>query len=613
MAAFFRTFRVPVWTALCLIVCSQPLWAANLQSLKPGVTYEVDKIVFTGNQAFSASQLLNVMQTRERPFYQLWKKRHVFDPDVFTQDLKELEVFYHSHGYFRAAITYHLKIHDGLVTPQIKIKENKPAKTQRIEIVLDRQQLPRSDPLFKKIRLKPGDLFNDTAYADAENALATFFRNGGFAHTKTQRRAEVNITDNEVRVWYYVQPGSPGVFGHTTVTGLKTIRPYIVTRELTYHPGEPFSQTRLDQTRDRLLKLRLFSVVRLTPLSNVEDPRIVPIRLTVRERPKHSIAVGGGYNTESQFILNFAWSDMNWLGGGRQVTAFLRYSNIDSAARVVLTQPYLFNQRAFTGIFGFGEDIQQVPPYTLFGTRFTPSIRYNFSEKTKAFVGYRLEYDKLTSVDSQLVAALGGIKMSGIVSGPEAGFTMDTTNDLFNPSRGYVIDLEGMQAGEIFGGSFNFYRFWGQLKYYHLLGWKTILATRLKLGFGDYFGHNPENYPLFYRFFIGGEGSVRGWRYWELGPHTPDDTPIGGLTDLEGSIEFRRPIWGNLSGAAFLDFGQLSTHAYDVPIRDLDFGAGPALSYNTPVGPIRIDIGIPFHKPRNQYQWQFYFSIGQYF
>jgi outer membrane protein insertion porin family len=332
----------------------------------------------------------------------------------------------------------------------------------------------------------------------------------------------------------------------------------------------------------------------------------------VREGPRHSIDIGGGYNTESQFIANFAWHDFNWMGGGRQLTAAVRYSNIDSYARVTLTQPYLFNLRAISGILSASEDIQQVPPYTLLGTRFTPSIRYSFSENTKAFIGYRLEYDKLSSVDYQVPIVLGGLRMSGVVSGPEAGFTRNTTNDLFNPSRGYVLDLEGMQAGEIFGGNYDFYRFWGQFKHYHLLGWRTILATRLKMGTGDYFGA-PQDYPLFYRFFAGGEGSVRGWRYWYLGPHTPDYTPIGGLSDIEGSIELRRPIWDKLSGAAFLDMGQLSTHAYDLPITDLDFSAGPALSYNTPVGPIRIDLGIPFYKPRDQTQWQVYFSVGQYF
>jgi translocation and assembly module TamA len=88
---------------------------------------------------------------------------------------------------------------------------------------------------------------------------------------------------------------------------------------------------------------------------------------------------------------------------------------------------------------------------------------------------------------------------------------------------------------------------------------------------------------------------------------------VGGLTDIEGSLELRRPIYDKLAGAIFLDFGQLSTHAHDIPIRDLEFSAGPALSYYTPVGPVRLDIGVPFHKPRDQTQWQVYLSIGQYF
>jgi outer membrane protein assembly complex protein YaeT len=613
MTSRFRPPLASLWAVVPLLLCCPPVWAIHVELLKPGITYRVGKIVLSGNHAFSDSDLLANMQTRERPFYKLWEKRPVFDTDVFSEDLKQLRVFYHSHGYFRVKIDYDLKVHDNLVSPLIEITENKPATVQSVSIVLDRHQLPRSDPLYGKIGLKPGQVFNDTAYLDAENALTTFFRNGGFAHTKSQRRAEVNVKVNQVRVWYYLQPGSPGVFGKTTVSGLKTVQPYIVTREVAYRPGEPFSQTKLDQTRDRLLKLRLFSVVRLTALSNVDNPHIVPIRVIVRERPKHSIDVGGGYNTQSQFIANFAWSDMNWLGGGRQLTAYVRYSNIDSYARLSLTQPYLFNRRRFSGVLAFGEDILQVPPFTLFGTRFTPSIRYDFSGNTKGFIGYRLEYDKLTSVDPEVPLALGGIKMSGIVSGLEGGFTRDTTNDLFNPSSGYVFDLQGMQAGEIFGGSFNFYRFWTQFKHYQYLGWKTVLATRLKYGTGDFFGDSPQNFPLFYRFFAGGEGSVRGWRYWQLGPHTPDYTPIGGLSDFEGSLELRRPIWNKLSGALFLDFGQLSTHSYDVPLRNLDFSAGPALAYNTPVGPIRIDLGIPFHKPRNQTQWQIYFSIGQYF
>ena len=51
---------------------------------------------------------------------------------------------------------------------------------------------------------------------------------------------------------------------------------------------------------------------------------------------------------------------------------------------MTLTQPYLFNSRATTGILSFGEDVQQVPPYTLFGTRFLPRSAISFPKSSKA-------------------------------------------------------------------------------------------------------------------------------------------------------------------------------------------------------------------------------------
>jgi translocation and assembly module TamA len=79
---------------------------------------------------------------------------------------------------------------------------------------------------------------------------------------------------------------------------------------------------------------------------------------------------------------------------------------------------------------------------------------------------------------------------------------------------------------------------------------------------------------------------------------------------MEGSLELRRPIWKELNGAIFVDFGQVSRHAFDVPIDNLQFSRGFGLSYSTPIGPIRIDVGFPFNPPRGDRAWQIHFSIG---
>jgi outer membrane protein assembly factor BamA/transposase len=368
------------------------------------------------------------------------------------------------------------------------------------------------------------------------------------------------------------------VFGATRLEGQQTVGDDVILRELAYKAREPFSQRKLDESRDRILALDLFALVNIKPELDTRNPRVAPIRLIVKEKPKHAIAIGGGYNTQSQFIADFEWTDRNWLGGGRQLSLLAQYSNIDSTLAANLRQPFLFKSPRTTGLLSDREDIQQVPTYTLFGTRLIPRLEYKFELPITVSVGYQLEYDSLSDVDPSVPRALGGIKQSGIVSGPNARLVVNTTNDPYNPSSGQVLTIDAMEGGGIFGGAHDFYRVVTEIKDYYLIGWGTILATRAKLGIADSIG-SQRNYPLFYRFYAGGEGSVRGYPYLRLGPKSADNVPLGGLTWIEESVELRHKIWKQLDGAAFLDFGQLSTDAYHIPIDNLRFGAGPALSY----------------------------------
>jgi outer membrane protein insertion porin family len=82
---------------------------------------------------------------------------------------------------------------------------------------------------------------------------------------------------------------------------------------------------------------------------------------------------------------------------------------------------------------------------------------------------------------------------------------------------------------------------------------------------------------------------------------------------VEGSLELRRPVWKQLDGALFLDFGQVSRHSFDLPFDNLRFSSGFGLAYSTPVGPVRLDLGFPFKPPRGDRPWQVHFSIGAYF
>lgn len=611
---------LPLWFGLALslmllLLTCRPTRAEKIDDLKPGRTYQVGKISITGNHAFSDSRLLAQMKTKMRPIYQsyqFWKKRPEFDSDVFTADLQRIRQFYVAHGYFQAKVEYNLSTSQEVVNASIQVTENPPVTVQSLQIQVDNAVLPPEQPIYRSIKLKPGVIFDQTEYHRAEDVLREHFLDTGHAHVTVDRRAHVNLAQNQARIWYRVHPGVSAVFGNTEIVGADHVAAEIVSRALTYKPGERFSQQQIEKSRANLLMLGLFALVRFDPQLHTGNPQVVPIKLTLREKPKHQIQVGGGYNTESQFVADFQWSDLNWQGDGRQLSLIADYSSIDSALGASLMQPFLFGLPNATGYLDLREDIQQVPTFTLFATRFLPRFQYAFTPELVAYIGFRLEYAKLTAIDPTVVRALHGFRQSGFLSGPFAGLSMNTSDDPYYPHRGYVLNIDAMQGGAIWGGAFNFYRVEAELKHYEAIGWNTILATRFKVGTGDSLG-SKYNYPLFYRFYAGGEGSVRGYGYWLLGPQSSDHTPLGGLSDIEGSFELRHPIWQQIGGALFLDFGQLSLRPYDLPISNLDFAAGPAVSYTTPVGPLRIDLGIPFKKPPGQQAWQVYFSIGQFF
>lgn len=595
-----------------LLLSFMPTAAATIESIEGGRTHRVSRIVILGNKVFSDDELLAQMRTKQQPFHLIWKKPPKFDGDSFATDLKRLRRFYQAHGYYSADVDYELELKDRLVRVIIRVKENQPVTVQQIRVQLDDYEVPQDRRPYGQLGLKPGNVFTEESYRRGEEALRNFYRDAGYAHVAVRREARVNLAANQASVRYLIHPGVPAVFGATEVSGAKTVDQTIVLRELTYKPDEQFSQSKIDKSRDRILKLDLFAVVRFQPQLKNANPRIVPIKLVVRERPKHQIRIGGGYNTESQFIADLQWSHRNWLGGGRQLSILMAYSNINSTIAATLRQPYLFNLPNLTNVLNLRQDVQQVPTYTLFAPRLLPRLEYALSPELTAYFGYRIEYAKLTAVDATVVKALGGIRQSGIASGFDAGVTWNTADDLYSPHSGNSLKVEAKQGGGVFGGNFDFYRVDAEIKHYESIGWGTILATRLKLGTGDSLG-SKSDYPLFERFYAGGEGSVRGYGYWRLGPKSPANVPLGGLSDIEGSIELRHQIRDKLAGALFFDFGQLSLHPYDLPVSSLRFAAGPAVSYMTPVGPLRVDVGIPFQKPRGDQAWQLYFSIGQFF
>jgi translocation and assembly module TamA len=143
---------------------------------------------------------------------------------------------------------------------------------------------------------------------------------------------------------------------------------------------------------------------------------------------------------------------------------------------------------------------------------------------------------------------------------------------------------------------------------------RTILAARALAGLAE--GAGELSLPPDQRFYAGGSGTIRGYVYQSVGPKfvDPESTPIGGTAFTAGSVELRQRIGLNMGTAVFVDAGQVSG-SLRAAASEFALGAGIGFRYYTPIGPIRLDVGVPTRRLPPPYDdaFEVYIGLGQAF
>lgn len=603
-----------IWLLVVPLLWPPFLLAAPVENLEPARELRLKDLSITGNDRFSDAELLEILSTKPSPWYTPWRSPPRFDREIFNTDLERLERFYQAKGYYEAKISHDLQVEEGdLVSAVITISEGEPVRVAAIVLnVSDHPELVAElEALRPVLPLKQGDVFAEEIYQQTEAGIQEHFLERGRGRVKVERKAEVIRNQRTARVFYQVEAGPLTVFGATHIEGLKDLAPALALRELAYRAGERFSMKALRESRQNLLDMDLFTQVQLLPGPSPADPTIIPVVVKLEEKPPREIRMGIGYGTEDQLRGQARWQHNNWLGGARRLEVGGKVSFIAREGDIHFLQPH-FRGRPNRFSFTFKPLQVDEPGFFLNAARVQPRLERKFSPRLIGFVEYRIEHDRWSQVPRATLRRLREFPREGNLSGLSLGLLWNTADDPLNPTRGWIFSLLAEQAGGFLSGSFDFHRLQGEAKNYYPLASGTVLASRLKLGFADPFDGSKE-IPIFERFFSGGSKSVRGYGRHRLGPLSAANDPIGGRSLIEGALEVRQRLTETIGGALFLDFGQVSLRSFDLPLDDLRFAAGFGVSYATPVGPLRLDLGFPFSPARKDRTWQIHFSIGQFF
>jgi outer membrane protein assembly complex protein YaeT len=617
-----------------------PVQAVQLDELDLAPRWRLRALKIEGNEHVEGKTLRAAMVTKPRPWFAVWRKYPEFDPVAFRVDLERVKRIYQNNGYFEARILHDLIMPEKghALTAVLWIEEGPAVRVGRVDVEFRGAELPAEEreKILETLPIREGIVFTQQAYDAGLANLRGYYRQNGYARVVVTKQSQVDLVEHLAAVSYRVDSGPDSVFGKVEVSGNQGVSDYVVRREIAFKEGERFRQDRLDETRDQLTALNLFSAIRLDEEESTDPEVDYSLRLT--ELPPREIRFGIGYDTEEQVRGLASWRHYNFLGGARQLGFAARASFISRTLLADFLQPH-FPIHSMRSRLLFSETQDDEDAYTLLRTRLSPRLEWLPARRFTAYAFHRSEFDALSDVSDTIKLLVPHIAPDdSFLSGLGLGFDWMPTDDLFDPTRGFVVKTGVEPVGGIFGGDVSFVRLVGDFRAYHPLVGKLLGSLRLRLGAADPVMGGKE-IPIYERFYAGGINSVRGYGRWRVGPMADelarerrreeniscrppllsdrardlcdaDDDPVGGRTLVETSIELRHPITDAISGVVFLDGGQVSLSSYDFLFDDLQYGTGVGARVKTPIGPLGLDLGFPLDPHRDDPSWQVHVSLG---
>jgi len=470
------------------------------------------------------------------------------------------------------------------------------------------------------IGLEPGQPASATAVLDAQARLLSALEEDGhaFAAVATPIAYEVP-EEHALDIEFKVVAGATATIGPITLTGLKRVQEILVRTRLLVHADDPYSPSKLEAARRDLLALGVFSSVSIRKADHPDEDGRVPLSIVLQERLRHSLGFNAAYSSDLGGSVGVRWTDRDLFGRAEQLT--LAATAIDLGGHATTGIGYNVSAQFVKPDFGSRDNSlqlsagslkQSLDAYDQTAVTASAVITHRFSPLWTVSAGVAGEREQITQQ--------GGIRDYTLVGAPVA--VRFNSTGLVNP----LLDaIRGMRASASVTPTRSFTAipatfviaqaeaaaFFDLSRLYRGQPGRSVLAVRALAG--DAHGAAPFDLPPDQRFYGGGSGTVRGFRYQSIGPQFfPGGPPTGGTAVDAATAELRQRFGKNFGAAVFVDAGAVSGDGHLLQGRP-SVGVGGGLRYYTPIGPIRLDVALPVTKLPGGDHFDIYIGLGQSF
>lgn len=624
---------------------------------------------------FKADQVREHMQVQ--PAGRLFVQG-MFSQSLLARDMDAITNLYKANGFEQVKVSNTVQDDyqgvSGRMRVVVHVNEGPQTRVRRLTLT-GNTHIPTSQLLAANlINTEAGQPWSDSTIAADRESVMNFYFNHGFPEVDFEATsAPVAGEPARMDVTFKITEGKQVFVDRVLLSGLHATKGFVVGREIQVREGDPLSQSAMIESQRRLYDLGIFNEVNVAVENPEGDDTRKNVLFDLAEARRWTFNYGLGLEVQTGSSQPGGNSPQGRTGVSPRVSFDLTRINFRGRDHTILFKAHVgrLEQRGlFTyeaprwldredlklSFISFYDNANDIRTFT--SQRLEGAVQVEHRRSRATTLLYRFSYREVRAfnlvIDPLLIPLFSKPARIGM---PTFTYIRDTRDNPLDSHRGMYTAADFGVSSRYFGSQASFLRFLLQNSTYYPFRKKTIVLAR-STRFGI---ENPFNYtgspalviPLPELLFAGGGNSHRGFSINQAGPRDlSTGFPLGGEALFVNNLELRLPppwlplLENKVSPVIFYDYGNVFASSSDlfrsffkvhqnnqnctptalVPFCDFNFMAhavGGGVRYNTPIGPVRLDVGYNLNPPTflilsegrtdRLRHLNFFFSIGQTF
>jgi outer membrane protein insertion porin family len=604
--------------------------AINKDTGKASVTFKavetkrirIKRVYIKGNAHIKRGRIIKAMKTRQAKIFHAG----FFKEGELQDDLERIKILYNTQGFTDAAIDSKIEESGkGWIYIYITINEGNRYVVGSVNVTGNKDF--SAEELTSHLReAAKGKNYSELALQQDVYNLRDFYLNKGYLFVQINESTSVDPASGLVNISYNITENEVAYVERIDIRGNTKTKDKVIRREMRLKPGDKFDGEKLKRSRERLDNLGFFEEVVFD-----NEPSTLPnhenLIVDVKETQTGSFSFGGGYSTVDQFIgfaeieqKNFdLFNFPNFTGAGQDLLLRTELGSVVENFELSFTEPWILDKPVSGGFDAYrrAHDRESDVGYSYSEKRVGGDLRLGreFSEYLRGNAMFRLEDITISDVADDASNDLKKETGTSTVRSLELVLTRDSRDNKFNTRKGTVLSGSMECAGGPFGGDKDFLRFYNVVDQYFGLTEKSVIEAKFESGWLFTYG-DTDDIPIYERFYAGGANTIRGYDERGISPVDSLGNSIGGESVLLSTLEYSYALLEFLKVATFWDTGNVWRKVEDYGSGSFKSSIGFGFRVKTPLGPIKLDYGIPLSKQQGEQDkgsGKFHFSMGRTF